>query len=114
MINFIYLFIFYFKKINVKNINLYSNNFKLINNEIKIKKLNNTNNTYSGYDERYKENKEINGDILNKLHTNFIIQSVLKQNDSINILNLLKSMKDNDYIFNLKAGNLFKDWNYDF
>jgi hypothetical protein len=124
MIKFIYLFILYFKNKYIINIKLYLNNFKLNNNEIneplnltknntiillnkKNKKLNNTKN---GYDKRYKSHK-INIEQLNKLNTDFIIYNSLKENNSINILNLIKN---NKYILDLKEGNLFKDWDFEF
>ena len=124
MIKFIYLFVLYFKNKYIINIKLYLNNFKLNNNEInkplnltknntiillnkKNKKLNNTKN---GYDKRYKSHK-INIEQLNNLYTKFIIYNSLKENNSINILNLIKN---NKYILDLKEGNLFKDWDFEF
>jgi hypothetical protein len=113
MIKFIYLFILYFTN-KYNNIKLYSdttNEPTILNNKNIIITLFNTthhnntfNNTKNGYDERYPLEEKIDAKTLNKLHTNFI-----KKNNSINIL-----MKNKKYMLNLKKGNLFKDWDFEF
>lgn len=82
----------------------------------------NINETISGYDMRFPFVEEMDKDIIRKVETSFAKMRLLAylENNKISIndklfsiTNFTKFEKGTDYVNNITAGGLFKDWNFD-